>query len=142
MYDCIYFDLDDTLIRDNPVTGKSEILDSGLEKYKELSKRYPNIPKILFTNRYSYEIKYPSVYSFDEEMGNDDMKKYIKENIESVHLKDLLSLKNIYVYLCGIRLYRNGSTPKLLYIFLKNVREGEKILVLDDDRRVSGMFGE
>ena len=36
MYDCIYLDLDDTLVKDNPVTGKSEILSSGLEKYNEL----------------------------------------------------------------------------------------------------------
>jgi hypothetical protein len=35
MYDFIYFDLDDTLVKDNPITGKSELLNSGLEKYNE-----------------------------------------------------------------------------------------------------------
>ena len=140
MYTHIYFDLDDTLIRDNPNTGKSEILQSGLDIYNELCKKYPNIPKILLTNRYSYDIRYPGVYTFDEVMGKDDMSRYIQDNIKNVHFKDLTSLKNIYIYLRGLRLYRNGSTLKLLYIFLRNVMNNEKVLVLDDDRRVSGMF--
>ena len=33
MYDFLYFDLDDTLIKDNAITGKSEILQSGLDTF-------------------------------------------------------------------------------------------------------------
>jgi hypothetical protein len=142
MYKYIYFDLDDTLIQDNEVTNKSEILEEGLNKYRELSKRYPNSKKILFTNRSRDEIKYPSVYTFDKVLGKEDMQEYIEENINRVNLKNLLSVRNMYLYIRGLRLYRNGSTPKLLYLFLKHVIEGDEILVLDDDKRVSGMFGE
>jgi hypothetical protein len=142
MYKYIYFDLDDTLIQDNEVTNKSEILEEGLNKYRELSKRYPSSQKILFTNRSRDEIKYPSVYTFDKVLGKEDMQEYIEENINRVNLKNLLSVRNMYLYIRGLRLYRNGSTPKLLYLFLKHVIEGDEILVLDDDKRVSGMFGE
>lgn len=142
MYTLIYFDLDDTLITDNPNTGKSEILQSGLDRYNELCKKYPSIPKILLTNRYSYDIKYPNVYTFDEVIGKDDMNKYIKDNIRNVRISNLLSLKNIYLYMRGYMLFKRDHTPKLLYIFLKNVMNNEKVLVIDDDRRVSGVFGE
>ena len=141
MYTRIYFDLDDTLIQDNPVTGKSEILQSGLDRYNELCEKYPNVPKILLTNRYSYNIKYPSVYVFDKEIGKDKMNIYIKDNIRKVRISNLLSLKNIYLYIRGYMLFKRGHTPKLLYIFLRNVINNEKVLVIDDDRRVSGMFG-
>jgi len=63
MYDCIYFDLDDTLVKDNQITCKSELLASGLEKYKELVTNSPNAIKILLTNRNSKDIKFPEVYS-------------------------------------------------------------------------------
>ena len=42
MYDYIYFDLDDTLVKDNPQTGKSELLKSGYDEYMRLQGIYPN----------------------------------------------------------------------------------------------------
>jgi hypothetical protein len=141
MYKYLYFDLDDTLVENNARTNKSEILQEGLDRYKELCSRYPNSKKILFTNRSKSQIKYPSVYTFDQVLGKEDMRMYIEENVKGVSFKDLLSIRNIYLYLRGLIMYRNGSTPKLLYIFLKNVLKNDNILVLDDDKRVSGMFG-
>jgi hypothetical protein len=141
MYEYLYFDLDDTLVRDNPVTGKSELLDSGLQKYNELIKESPDAIKILLTNRNSDEIKFPDVYSFDEIVGKDNMKEYINRHIEDIRISDLLSLRNIYIFLRGKCLYNRNHTPKLLYIFLRSVIKDSKIHVLDDDRRVSGMFG-
>lgn len=140
MYDCIYLDLDDTLVKDNPVTGKSEILSSGLKRYKELIGNSPNAIKILLTNRNSKNIKYPDVYSFDEIVGKDSMKEYINNHIRDIKILNSISLRNIYIFLSGICLYRRNETPKLLYIFLRSVIKKEKILVLDDDRRVSGLF--
>jgi hypothetical protein len=142
MYKYIYFDLDDTLIGDNVVTNNAEILEEGLSKYKELSSKYPNSRKILFTNRSRGEIKYPSVYTFDKVLGKEDMEEYIEENIKDVSVKKLCSIKNVYLYLRGLRLYKTDATPKLLYLFIKNVIGRDKILVLDDDRRVSGMFSK
>jgi len=66
MYKYIYFDLDGTLIKDNVITGRAETLEDGLEKYKELCNMYPDSRKILFTNRDRDQIKYPSIYTFDE----------------------------------------------------------------------------
>jgi hypothetical protein len=142
MYDFIYFDLDDTLVKDNPITGKSELLNSGLEKYNELAKKSPKAIKILLTNRNSKDIKFPRVYSFDEIVGKDDMEEYINIHFHDVNIPNLLSIKNIYLYLKGISLYKRKQTPKLLYIFLRSVIKNNKIYVLDDDRRVSGMFSK
>ena len=140
MYDHLYFVLDDTLVKDNPVTGKSEILDSGLRRYKELVSNSPNAIKILLTNRESTEIKYPEIYSFDEVIGRDNMKEYIDKHIDDVRITDLFSLKNIYIFLRGKTLYRRNRTPKLLYIFLRSVIKGKKEYILDDDKRIAGMF--
>ncbi len=140
MYDFLYFDLDDTLVKDNPVTGKSELLGSGLEKYKELVKESPNAIKILLTNRNSKDIKFPEVYSFDEIVGKDNMEEYIEIHICDISISNLLSFKNTYLYLKGKSLYKRKQTPKLLYIFLRSVIRNNKIYVLDDDKRVSGMF--
>jgi len=140
MYDSLYFDLDDTLVRDNPVTGKSELLYSGLKRYNELTKESPNAIKILLTNRNSNDIKFPSEYSFDEIVGKDRMEEYINKNIHDVSISKLLYFKNIYLYLRGKSLYKRNQTPKLLYIFLRSVIRKEKVFVLDDDIRVSGLF--
>ena len=142
MYDHLYFDLDDTLVKDNPVTGKSEILDSGLKRYKELVSNSPNAIKILLTNRESTDIKYPETYSFDEVMGRDNMKEYIDKYIDDVRITGLFSLKNIYIFLRGKTLYRRNRTPKLLYIFLRSVIRHKKVYVLDDDKGVYWMFQE
>lgn len=140
MYDCIYFDLDDTLVKDNPLTGKSELLKSGLEKYNELIERFPHTPKILLTNRNSKNIKFPKVYSFDEIVGKDDIEEYIYIHLHDISFSNLLSFKNIYLYLRGKSLYIKKQTPKLIYIFLRSVIKNQKIYVLDEDRRVSCMF--
>jgi hypothetical protein len=142
MYEHIYFDLDDTLVKDNPVTGKSELLASGLEKYNELVKESPNAIKILLTNRNSDDIKFPEVYSFDEIVGRNNMEEYIDIHIHDVSISNLLSFKNSYLFLRGKSLYKRKQTPKLLYIFLRSVIKNEEIYVLDDDRRVSGMFSK
>jgi len=142
MYKEIYFDLDDTLVKDNPLTGKSELLQSGLEKYNELIERYPNSHKILLTNRNSNDIKFPKVYSFDEILGKDNMEEYIKIHLHDVGISNLLSFRNLYLYLRGKSLYIRKETPKLLYIFLRSVIKNHKIYVLDDDKRVSGMFSK
>ena len=140
MYKYIYFDLDDTLIRDNPITGKSEILQSGFETYERMNIEYPNTPKILFTNRIKGEIKYPDNYSFSDVVGREDMEEYITKNIKKVKLSSLFSLKNLYIFIRGYILFKNNSTPKLLYIFLKHSKDIKNILIFDDDRRVSGIF--
>ncbi len=140
MYRYLFFDLDDTLVKDNPVTGRSELLDSGLEKYKELVKDSPNAIKILLTNRESKEIKYPEVYVFDEVVGKDNMEEYIEKHIHNIDYSKLFSLRKFYLFIRGISLYKRKQTPKLLYIFLRGEMENDKIYVLDDDKRVSGMF--
>lgn len=140
MYEYIYFDLDDTLVKDDPVTGKSELLNSGLEKYNELVKESPNAIKILLTNRNREDIKFPQIYSFDEIVGKNNMKEYIDIHIHDVNISNLLPFKNIYLFLKGISLYKRKHTPKLLYIFLRSVIRKDRIYVLDDDKRVSGMF--
>lgn len=140
MYDTLYFDLDDTLVKDNPVTGKSEILSSGLEKYKELIKNSPNAIKILLTNRNRKDIKFPGVYSFNEIVGKEDMQEYINTHIHDVSTSNFVSLKNMYLFLRGKSLYKRNQTPKLFYIFLRSVIRNNKIFVFDDDKRVSGMF--
>jgi len=142
MYDCIYFDLDDTLVKDNQITCKSELLASGLEKYKELVTNSPNAIKILLTNRNSKDIKFPEVYSFDEILGKDNMKEYINSHLHDISIFNLLSFKKFYLYLRGKSLYRRNETSKLLYIFLRSVIKNHKIYVLDDDKRVSGMFSK
>lgn len=140
MYDFLYFDLDDTLVQDNPITGKSEILSSGLEKYKELTGNSPNATKILLTNRGSKDIKFPEVYTFDEMVGRDKMEEYIDKHIKDLKISNLLSLRNICIFLRGKSLYKRNQTPKLLYIFLRSVIRNNKVFVLDDDKRISGMF--
>lgn len=140
MYDILYFDLDDTLVRDNPVTGKSEILSSGLEKYKELVRNSPNAIKILLTNRNNKEIKFPQVYTFDETVGRDSMEEFIANQIQDIRIANLLPVKNVFLFLRGRSLLKGNQTPKLLYIFLRSVIRNDKIFVLDDDKRVSGMF--
>lgn len=140
MYRYIYFDLDDTLVRDNPTTGKSEILQSGFENYQKMNKEYPSVPKILFTNRKKEDIKYPNDYIFSEVIGKEDMESYIVESIKRVKLSTLFSIRDIYLYIRGYILFKNNSTPKLLYLFLKHILYRQDILVFDDDRRVSGMF--
>lgn len=142
MYTSLYFDLDDTLVEDNQVTGKSELLNSGFEKYTELVKNSPKAIKILLTNRNSKDIKFPAIYSFDEVVGKDNMEEYIERNLNIVTVSNLSSLKSIYLFLRGIYLYKSKQTPKLLYIFLRSVIKNERIHVLDDDRRVSGMFSK
>ena len=140
MYDFLYFDLDDTLVQDNPVTGKSEILSTGLEKYKELTGNSPNATKILLTNRSSNDIEFPEVYSFDEIIGKDSMEEYINIHVRDIRFLNLLSLRNMCIFLRGKFLYKRNQTPKLLYIFLRSVIGNDKIFVLDDDKRISGMF--
>ena len=140
MYDVLYFDLDDTLVQDNPVTGKSEILSLGLEKYKELTRNSPNATKILLTNRSGRDIRYPDVYTFDEMVGSDGMEEYIGKHIRDIRITNLFSLRNLYIFLRGKSLYKRNQTPKLLYIFLRSVIGNNKIFVLDDDKRVSGGF--
>lgn len=142
MYKYLYFDLDDTLVKDNPVTGKSEILSSGLEKYQELVENSPNAIKILLTNRNSKDIKFPEIYYFNEIVGKDNMEEYINKHISDTKISNVFSIKKIYIFLKGILLYKRKQTPKLLYIFLRSVLRNEKIHVLDDDKRVSGMFGK
>ena len=140
MYDFLYFDLDGTLVEDNIVTGKAEILSSGLEKYKELTGNSPNATKILLTNRSSKDIKYPDVYTFDEIVGRDKMEEYIDKHIKDIKISNLLFLRHIHIFLRGKSLYKRNQTPKLLYIFLRSVIGNNKVFVLDDDKRVSGMF--
>lgn len=140
MYKYIYFDLDDTLIKDNPITGKSELLQSGLNIYEKMNKEYPFVPKILFTNRKKEDIKYPNNYNFSKVIGKEDMEIYIVENINKVKLSTLLSFRNMYLFIQGYILFKNSSTPKLLYIFLKHINNRESILVFDDDKRISDMF--
>lgn len=136
MYDYIYFDLDDTLVRDNPSTGKSEVLQSGYARYLQLRKEYLRFPFILFTNRLKKEIVYPKVFTFDEVVGKDDMEMYILENIHKVPFLKYLIPKNLYIYLQGLYLYKNSQTPKVLYLFLRHISKGERVCVEDDDRRV------
>lgn len=146
MYKYIYFDLDNTLVKDNPSNGKSELLESGFLKYKELRGLYPNIPFFLFTNRLEKEIEYPNEYSFEEVIGRDNMHEYIDSG--SIHPKDILSLKKLPIYLYALFLLKKGlrnnmdssGTPKLMYLFLRHVVKGEEILVVDDDMRVSKFF--
>lgn len=140
MYDTLFFDLDNTLVKDNPITGKSELLNSGLEKYKELVEESPNAIKILLTNRNSEDINFPKVYSFNEIVGKNNMEEYINTHRYDVNISNFLSFKNILLYLRGYSLYKRNQTPKLLYIFLRSVIRKEKVFILDDDIRVSGLF--
>lgn len=107
MYECIYFDLDDTLVRDNPDTGESELLKSGLDVYEKMSKKYPSVPKILFTNRRKEEIKYPKNYSFNEVIGREDMEEYIIKNINKVkiHYHIVVIKKSVFIYswICSLQ---------------------------------------
>ena len=70
------------------------------------------------------------------------MKEYIDKYIDDVTIRDLLSLRNIYLFLRGKALYHRNHTPKLLYIFLRSVIRHKKVYVLDDDKGVSWMFQE
>lgn len=142
MYDHLYFDLDDTLVKDDLLTGKSELLDSGFAKYTELIKNSPKALKILLTNRESSEIIFPKVYSFDEIVGKDDMELYISNHLHKINRIILFSPKNLIIFFRGKYLHTRGQNPKLLYIFLRSLSANKKIHVLDDDRRISGMFGE
>lgn len=140
MYEYIYFDLDNTLVKDNPSTGKSEILKSGYEKYMELKKKYPKVSFRLFTNRLKNQITYPNVYSFEEVIGKDDMDLYIIENMSKVPFVKYLHPLNLYIYLTGYFLFRRNQTPKVLYLFIRHIAKGENVYVEDDDRRVSLTF--
>lgn len=119
-----------------------ELFYCGLEKYKELVERSPNAIKILLTNRNSKDIKFPEVYSFDEILGKDHMEEYINSNLHDISIFNLLSFKKIYLYLRGISLHRRNETPKLLYIFLRSVINNQRIYVLDDDKRISGIINK
>lgn len=140
MYECIYFDLDDTLVRDNLLSGSSEVLEYGMEEYIRLCKVYPDVPKGLLTNRHVCDVIYPSVYSFDIVIGWEDMSDYINRNIHTVKLSDILSFKRAFMFVKGRYLYKSSQTPKLLYLFLRHVVKNESVLVIDDDLRVSSFF--
>lgn len=140
MYSYIYFDLDDTLVKDNPQTHKSEILKEGYDQYLSLKEKYPNIPFRLLTNRPKESISFPNVYTFDEIVCKEDMDIYILEKLQSIQWKVFLKPINIYIYLTGLSLYRRNETSKVLYLFLRHIRFGEKILMIDDDNRVSLVF--
>ena len=140
MYQYIYFDLDNTLVRDNSSSGKSEVLKSGYEKYMEMKKRYPNVPFRLFTNRLKNQITYPNVYTFDEVIGKEEMDLYIIEHMNRVPFTKYLHPLNLYIYLTGLMLFKRNQTPKVLYLFLRHITKGENIYVEDDDRRVCLTF--
>ncbi len=70
------------------------------------------------------------------------MKEYINSHLHDISIFNLLSFKKFYLYLRGKSLYRRNETSKLLYIFLRSVIKNHKIYVLDDDKRVSGMFSK
>ena len=140
MYSYIYFDLDDTLVKDNPESGHSELLQSGYDEYVRLRELYPNIPFRLLTNRPKSEISFPQVYSFDEVVGKEDADIFILERLQSIPWKVFLNPINIYIYLNAMSLYRRGETSKVLYLFLRHICRGEKVLMIDDDNRVSLVF--
>ncbi|KKP65434.1 MAG: hypothetical protein UR61_C0024G0009 [candidate division WS6 bacterium GW2011_GWE1_34_7] len=140
MYSSIYFDLDDTLVKDNLETGKSELLQSGYDEYVRLKNLYPVIPFRLLTNRLKNQISFPQEYTFDEVIGKEDSDLFILEKLHSIPWVVFLNPLNIYIYLNAMSLYRRGETSKALYLFLRHVCEGEKILMIDDDRRVSLLF--
>jgi len=140
MYDYIYFDLDDTLVKDNPQTGKSELLKSGYDEYIRLQGIYPNAKLRLLTNRAKEQISFPNVYTFDQCIGKEEMDMYILERLHTIPWKVFLNPKNIYIYFTGMSLYRRGYTSKVIYLFLRHICNGERILMIDDDRRVSLVF--
>ncbi len=140
MYDYIYFDLDDTLVKDNPQTGKSELLKSGYDEYLRLRSMYPQTPFRLLTNRPKEQISFPNVYTFEHTVGKEDMEMYVLENLRRIPWKVFLNPKNIYIYLTGMSLYRRGFTSKVIYLFLRHICNQEKVLMIDDDRRVSLVF--
>jgi hypothetical protein len=140
MYDYIYFDLDNTLIRDNPRTGNSELVQVGQDDYLKLRKEYSTVPFILFTNRIRAEIKYPNVYTFDEVVGKDDMEKLILERMGKIPMEKYLNPKNLLIYLTGLFLFRTRQTPKVLYLFFRHTVKDERVIVKDDDKRVAFPF--
>lgn len=140
MYSYIYFDLDDTLVKDNPKTGHSELLQSGYDEYIRLKELYPNTPFRLLSNRLKSEISFPQVYTFEEVVGKEDADIYILEKLHSIPWKVFLNPMNVYVYLTALSLYRRSVTSKVLYLFLRHICRGEKILMIDDDKRVSLVF--
>ena len=139
-YFAIYFDLDDTLVWDNPVTGSSELLESGLEKYRELKKEYPDVPFKLLTQRLQSEIKYPDVYSFDDVIGRDDMQRFVESLDVHIPFKCWLNPLNWYRYVWGKKMFKEGSTHKVWYLFLRHTIKGERVLIVDDDLRVSRVY--
>jgi len=140
MYDYIYFDLDDTLVKDDPQTGKSELLKSGYEEYLRLRNMYPETVFRLLSNRAKEQISFPQVYTFEHTVGKEDMDMYVLENLRDIPWKVFLNPKNIYIYLTGMSLYRRGITSKVIYLFLRHICNQEKVLMIDDDRRISLVF--
>ncbi len=140
MYNYIYFDLDDTLIRDNPRTGNSEIVQVGQDEYLRLRKKYPTVPFILFTNRNRNQISFPNTYTFDEIVGKDDMEVYILEKMGKIPLEKYTNPKNLLTYLVGLFLFKTHQTSKVLYLFYKHIMKDEKVFVVDDDKRVEFCF--
>jgi hypothetical protein len=139
MYKAIYFDLDNTLVFDN-LNGKSEICQSGFDKYMELKKLYPEIPFYLFTYRLQSDIRVPSVYHFDKVYGRDAMNNYINNAKQKFSLIKLLNPKYAFYYFQGLLLSKRNTNLKVLFLFYKHVIKDERILVIDDDKRVSRLF--
>ena len=139
-YSYVYFDLDDTLVKDSPESGHSELLQSGYDEYIRLRKLYPEIPFRLLTNRLKSEISFPEVYSFEEVVGKEDADMFILERLHDIPWQVFLNPINIYVYLSAMSLYKRGQTSKALYLFLRHICRGEAVLMIDDDKRVSLLF--
>jgi hypothetical protein len=72
----LYFDLDNTFVKDNPIISKSL-----------------NAVRIFLTNRNRNEIKFPKLYSFDEIVGKDNMEEYIDKYILGHKVKHFRATK-------------------------------------------------
>jgi hypothetical protein len=140
MYDYIYFDLDDTLIQKNPETGKSEVIKRGYENYLYLTERHYKATVRLVTNRLRANILYPKIFRFDDVAGKDDMEVYILNKMGQVPMRKLLNLKNLYIYIIGLYMYKRYNNPKVLYIFFKHIVKGERVLLVDDNITIAGIL--
>ncbi len=140
MYDYIYFDLDDTLLQHNPTTGQYEVIKRGYENYLYLTEKHYKASIRLVTNRVRSEIKYPDIFTFDDVAGKDDMEVYILNKMGQIPLIKLLPPKNLYIYLVGLYMFKRYQNPKVLYLFYKHIIKGERVLLIDDNITISGLF--
>ena len=126
----VYFDIDGTILLDNPVTGKADIRNEFKETYLFIKNKRPDLSLNIITNRKNNEIYGFEKYKFEKYFGFEDQLKYIRDEEKKGDLNNSIT-QSLFKYFAS-RSYKNNSIPKLLFLYHKHFKKDESFLLIDD----------